>query len=302
MSGKERDSEMEPGLEQVAKRRKTENTSSLVCGDADRNDSKSKEDSCVDNDKESMCESDVKGDSKLVHPDKDSRVRRDIVPGASKRSNQVICGSGGDRLTIVDTSLDTVVTMKSISGILGKDDQVDGNRLTIIDNSKSDQVICASGGDRPTILDTSRDTVATMKSVSEILGTMKFVSEILGKDDQVDGDDVSRDIGSSSADQSSCIVSEQMHLESPSTNNLSNQISEQKQDTIMKDENDAQTNLVETNEDDKEKKPQISMGIDVRRKLLVLDINGLLADVVSISYVPDDYKADIVIGMKAGYS
>lgn len=299
MSGKERDSEMEPGLEQVAKRRKTENTSSLVCGDADRNDSKSKEDSCVDNDKESMCESDVKGDSKLVHPDEDSRVRRDIVPGASKRSNQVICGSGGDRLTIVDTSLDTVVTMKSISGILGKDDQVDGNRLTIIDNSKSDQVICASGGDRPTILDTSRDTVATMKSVSEILGTMKFVSEILGKDDQVDGDDVSRDIGSSSADQSSCIVSEQMHLESPSTNNLSNQISEQKQDTIMKDENDAQTNLVETNEDDKEKKPQISMGIDVRRKLLVLDINGLLADVVSISYVPDDYKADIVIGMKA---
>lgn len=244
MSCKERDFGIEPGLEQVGKRRKTENTSSLVCRDVDHGDSKSKEGSCVDNDKESMCESDMKGDSKMVHPDADSciseHVRSDIIPCASK-SDQVICGSGDDRLTIIDTSRDTV-------------------------------------------------------------GTMKSNSEILGNNDQADGDDVSRDIGSSSADQSSFIVSEQMQLESPSTNNPSNQILEQKQDTIMKDENDAQTNLVKTNEDDKEEKPQISMGIDARRKLLVLDINGLLVDVVSISYVTDDYKADIIIGMKAGHS
>ncbi|KAL8111135.1 hypothetical protein AgCh_026756 [Apium graveolens] len=242
MSGKERDFEIEGGLEQVGKRRKLENASSLACVDGDQNDSKSIEDSCVDNRQESICGSDLKGDGELVQPDDDSciseHVRKDIIPQASK-SDEVICGRGDDRLTIVDTSRENVVTLKSIS-------------------------------------------------------------DILGNNDQVDGDDVSRDIGSYSADQSICIVFEEMRMESPSTNNLSNQISSgQKQDTIMKDENDAQTNFVETNEDDKEEKPQISMGVDVRRKLLVLDINGLLADVVSISCVTDEYKADIVIGMKA---
>lgn len=242
MSGKERDFEMEAGLEQAGKRRKIENTSLLACGDVDQKEFKSVEDLGVDNRQESMCGSDLKGDGELVQPDADSciseHVRRDIIPCASK-SDEVICGRGDGRLTIIDTSRDNVVTMKSIS-------------------------------------------------------------EILGNDYQVDGDDVSRDIGSSSGDQSGCIVFEQRHMESPSTNNLSNQISGQKQDTIMKKEIDSQTNCVETSEDDKEEKPQISTGIDVGKKLLVLDINGLLADVVSISCVTDDYKADIVIGMKAG--
>lgn len=233
MSGKERDFEVEAGLEQVGKRRKIENSSSLACGDVDQKDFKSIEDSCVD----------LKRDGELVQLDADScvseHVRRDIIPCASK-SDEVICGRGDDRLTIVDTSRDNVVTMKS-------------------------------------------------------------VSEILGNDDQVDGDDVSRDMGSSSADQSSRVVFEQMHMESPSTNNMLNQISGQKQEIITKDENDTQTNFVETNEDDKDKQPQVLMEIDIRRKLLVLDINGLLVDVVSISCVTDECKADIVIGMKAGY-
>nr|XP_017255350.1 PREDICTED: uncharacterized protein LOC108225058 [Daucus carota subsp. sativus] len=237
MSGKERDFE----IEHAGKRRKMEDTGSVVCRDIDHGKCKLVEDSYVENDEDSVCGSELKGDGELVHRDGDScvsgNVCKDIIP----------CGS------------------------------------------KSDGSICGDGDHRVTFIDAARDSTVEVKSVSEGLGN----------GGQVDGDDVSRERNSSSADQSSCIVSEQTHLDSP-TNDSADQISERKKrETITKDENNAQAKFVETNKDGREEKPHLCKGIDVRKKLLVLDINGLLADVVSASSVSDDYKADIVIGMKA---
>lgn len=159
-----------------------------------------------------------------------------------------------------------------------------------------DETVPPSADYRITIVDTCCDSVVTLHSLSGILNKDHH-HQVQGGDD-----DVSTEINTSSASQSTSIVSDQLPLESPSSNHPSNKIFQQQSASIMEDENNAPTNFVQTNQDDhKEQKPQISMGIDVRRKLLVLDINGLLADVVSTSNVPDDYKADIIIGMKAGY-